>query len=84
MFNDYKQYHKRDMEILVRLFPVFQEPELKKIQISSTPRTRDTPPASLPPCSCYCSACGDENTKMYSWAVDAYSVDMANTGFTST
>ena len=71
------------MEILVRLFPVFQELELKKPEISSTLRTRDTPPASLPPCSCYCRACGDADTKVYSWAVDACSVNMANTGFTS-
>lgn len=83
MFHDYKQDHKRDMQIVVRLFPVFQEVELKKIEMNSTLRARDTPPASQPPCSCSCRAGRDADAKVYSWAVDAFSVDMSNAGFTA-
>lgn len=58
MFYDYNNILKSHiMETLVKLFSMFQE-ELESTEISARQMTRDTPPASLPPCSC-------------SWAVDA-------------
>lgn len=76
------------MQTVVRLCPVFQEVELKKIEISSTLRTRDTPPARQPPHSCSCRAGGDADTKVHSWAVgvdmiSTFTVDMTNAGFTA-
>lgn len=53
----------------------------KKIEIIST--LRDTPPASQPPHSCPCRAAGDADTMVHSWALGAFSVEMANAGVTA-